>query len=247
MHNKTLISLTMAALLSLPIGSPKAGANSLARPAYGKEVGVSIMGAIVSKDTSKSVVLLKEKQSGKVKAHKIGHKILEKYQIVAISKNYISVLKGSETLKVYKDKFAGEAIAKAKTSSSSSGSAGKYFKEDGFERKDDGTSSIDIKMTEAYRDNIVKNQLQDILMQATALPYYEEGKIVGFQLSQIDNDSVFAKGGFQDKDVITSVNGIELNSISGAIKLLRSLKQEGSINVEMMRDGTKRDMTISVN
>ena len=105
-------------------------------------------------------------------------------------------------------------------------------------------------MTEAYRDNIVKNQLQDILMQATALPYYERRKerlLAGFQLSQIDNDSVFAKGGFQDKDVITSVNGIELNSISGAIKLLRSLKQEGSINVEMMRDGTKRDMTISVN
>jgi len=81
-------------------------------------------------------------------------------------------------------------------------------------------------MTEAYRDNLIGNELQKILMQATALPYFEEEKIVGFQLTQIDKDSIFSKGGFENNDVITNVNGLELNSISGAVKLLKSLKGE---------------------
>lgn len=216
------------------------------RPAYGKEVGISIMGAIVSKDTSKSVVLVKEKDSGKVTALKIGKMILEKHKILHIEKNYIVVQKDRDILHVYKDKFAGEAIAKASSSPASSKAGASSYKEDGFERTDDGEEKIDVKMTSSYRDNLVNNDLQNVLMQATALPYYEDGKIKGFQLSQIEEKSIFAKGGFKDNDVITKVNGIDLNSISGAIKLLKSLKSEGSISVEMSRGGSLREMTISV-
>jgi type II secretion system protein C len=215
------------------------------RPAYGQEVGISIMGAIVSKDPQKSVVLIKEKASGKVKALKVGKSLLDKHPVLHIEKNYIVVKKLSETILVYKDKFAGAAIAKAKSQPSSLGGP-KTYKEDGFERKDDGKSEIDIKMTSQYRDNIINNDLQKVLMEATALPYYEGGKIIGFQLSQIEDDSIFSKGGFVNNDVITNVNGVDLNSISGAIKLLKSVKGEKSISVQIKRNGSFRDMTISV-
>ncbi|MEZ4741781.1 MAG: hypothetical protein R3B45_04935 [Bdellovibrionota bacterium] len=61
-----------------------------------------------------------------------------------------------------------------------------------------------------------------ILMQATAQPYMKDGVVKGFQLSQIDPDSIFDKGGFRDLDVVTAINGIELNSAAGAISLLKS-------------------------
>lgn len=246
MNFKNLIILALCNFVTSAYGQSNIQDQD-ARPAYGKEVGISIMGAIVSKDVGKSVVLIKEHESGKVIALKVAKKLLKKYPILHIEKNYIVVQKDSEVLRVYKDKFAGEAIAKSKATPGAVVDTGKrVFKEDGFEREDDGQSSISVKMTSSYRDNLVGKELQKILMQATALPFYEEGKIIGFQISQIDEDSIFAKGGFQNNDVITSVNGVDLNSISGAIKLLKSLKGESSVAVQMQRDGVSRDMAISV-
>ena len=131
--------------------------------------------------------------------------------------------KNKEILLVYKDKFAGKAIAESSQKKKNNINS---FSEDGFERSLTDDEQIEVKMTEAYRDNLIGNELQKILMQATALPYFEEEKIVGFQLTQIDKDSIFSKGGFENNDVITNVNGLELNSISGAVKLLKSLKGE---------------------
>jgi general secretion pathway protein C len=101
-------------------------------------------------------------------------------------------------------------------------------------------------MTASYRDKMIKQDLQKILMQATALPHFQDGAIVGFSLTQIDQDSIFAKGGFVDSDIITSVNGIPMNSIPGAIKLLNSLREAPSIDVEVLRDGAKRNVQLKV-
>lgn len=213
------------------------------RPAYGKEVGISILGVIVSKSPQKSVVLIKEIESNRVTALKIEKKILDKYPIKHIDKDYIVVEKNKEILLVYKDKFAGKAIAESSQKKKNNINS---FSEDGFERSLTDDEQIEVKMTEAYRDNLIGNELQKILMQATALPYFEEEKIVGFQLTQIDKDSIFSKGGFENNDVITNVNGLELNSISGAVKLLKSLKGEKKITVNIKRGNQTKDLTISI-
>ena len=63
-------------------------------------------------------------------------------------------------------------------------------------------------------------------MQATAEPYFQNGQIMGFKLSQIDADSIYDKSGVRDSDVITAINGNQLNNVSAAIKLLHSLKKK---------------------
>ena len=83
-------------------------------------------------------------------------------------------------------------------------------------------------------------------MQATAEPFMQNGVIAGFKLSQIDSDSIFAKGGLRDDDVITTLNGQKLNSVAGAVTLLKSLKEVPSIEIEMMRGGSTTTMTLNV-
>ena len=63
------------------------------RPAFGSEVGIKIMGAIVSKTKGRSVVLLKEIDSGKVKAMKVGNKISDTHPILKIQKNFLQLKK----------------------------------------------------------------------------------------------------------------------------------------------------------
>lgn len=209
------------------------------------DAGFAIMGTIVSQDPSKSVVLVKQK-SGRVNAYKLEGKI-DNWLLISIDQKYVVVTDGKERLQVWQDKFASEGKRQqvARVPGAAAPRGGNY-REDGFERNDPGSGDIKVKMTASYRDKMIKQDLQKILMQATALPHYQDGMIVGFSLTQIDQDSIFAKGGFVDSDVITSVNGIPMNSIPGAIKLLNSLREAPSIDVEVLREGAKRNVQLKV-
>ena len=92
----------------------------------------------------------------------------------------------------------------------------------------------------------VKTDLAKVLMQATAEPYLEGGQIVGFKMSQIDADSSYDKAGLRDEDVVTAINGQELNSVGGSIALLKSLKGTDELDITIRRGGDTLDFNISV-
>ncbi len=209
--------------------------------ATSEAIGISIMGAIVQQDRTRSVVLVKEHVSGKVQAYRVGRAIMEKYRILEIDNQFIVVLKDKQKTKVFQDKFAPAAKSIA-TNNTGRQPFGDMYSEDGFERK-----GGKVVMTAIYRDKLLKEDMSKIIMQATAQPYMRNGQIKGFQLSQIDPGSIFDKGGFRDNDVITAINGIELDSVSGAIKLLNSLKEATSIEVVIERDGVEQDMSLTIN
>jgi general secretion pathway protein C len=215
-----------------------AGKNVLAEDIY-----IRIMGSIISKISDRNVVLLKDITSGKVSAHRIGDTIKNKYRITDIQQEYLKLITitGNEELTVFQDKFSSEASASNQPKGPAPATAA-VFSEPGFERKD-----RTIAMTSAYRDKLVKEDLAKILMQATAQPYMEDGAIIGFSLTQIDEGSIYWKSGLQDGDIVTSINGIALTSVSGAIKLLHTLKNSDSIEVEYQRNGSKQELNLNIN
>jgi len=206
----------------------------------GSNLGISIMGSIIQKNANENVALIKE-ETGTVKAVKIGHIIMDKYKVISISAQYIEVItRDSNQYLVYQDKFAGNLANK--NSPGPSLVNNDVFKEDGFERNKDK-----IVMTGMYRDKIVQQDLAKVLMQATAEPFMENGSIAGFKMSQIDEGSIYQKAGLKDGDVVTGINGSELNSVAGSITLLKSLKGADNMEVEIKRDGVPMKFTISVN
>ena len=54
-------------------------------------------------------------------------------------------------------------------------------------------------------------------------------------MSQIDNDSIYAKSGVVNGDIITGINGQDLSSVAGTINLLHSLKNADSVEIELRR------------
>jgi type II secretory pathway component PulC len=207
----------------------------------GADIGISIMGAIIQKNEADNVALIKE-SSGVVKAVKKDHVILEKYKVLAVTTKYIEVItRDAKRYFVYQDKF-GVELASQKKDQTTAAAVSDVFREDGFER-----NKGKITMTAMYRDKLVKEDLAKVLMQATAEPFIENGAIVGFLLSQIDEGSIYQKAGCLDGDIITAINGQELNSVAGAIALLRSLKGADNVDVDVRRGGSSQKITVSVN
>lgn len=208
----------------------------------GTELGITMMGSITNPDPTKSVALVKE-SSGKVSAVRRGHR-LGSYVVAEVTYRYMIVTKAAQNYLVYQNKFAGEFVKandQAPAANQPSFALKDTYSEDGFERR-----AGKVQMNAAYRNKLINQDLSKILMQATAIPAIEHGEIVGFKLLQIDSDSIYAKAGFLDHDVITSINGQPLNSAAGAVRLLQSLRGESHIDVEFTRGGTTQKLSLKV-
>ena len=214
-----------------------------ATPTNGTTLGFLVVGTIAQKTPSNNVALVKVISSGSVVAVKIGHVIDSKYKVTDISDKYVRVItRDSQHWLVFLDKFSGEFKTVASSGPRAVIDPVGSFKEDGFER-----NNGKVAMTAAYRNRIVNNDLSKILMQATAEPVLKNGVVAGFKIYQIDTDSIFAKGGLRDEDLITAINGQKLTSVAGAVTLLKSLKEVSSIEVEIERGGVPTKLDISVN
>ena len=211
-------------------------------------IGLTIMGTIVPAGSGNAVALIKEAATGTVKAVKTGYQILAKaYVVTEVHAKYIIVERPDKTLLlIFQDKFAREfnsgLVAADPAKGPAGGETGDTYREDGFERNRD-----QIKMSSNYRDRLVNQDLAKVLMQATAEPAMENGALVGFKFTQIDQDSIYAKSGIQDNDVITGINGQKLNSVSEAVTLLKSLKQADQMEIEYKRSGSAQRVQINVN
>lgn len=212
-------------------------------------VGLTIMGTIVKAgSTSGGVALVKEINSGSVKAVKVGTDLIGKsFTVLEVQAKYLVLMKPDQTrILVYQDKFAGEfrggaKIAGTTTNSTVPAGDGDSFKEDGFER-----DKNQVKMSSSYRDRLVNQELAKILMQATAEPAMENGVVAGFKFSQIDRDSIYAKSGLRDNDIVTGINGQKLTSVGEAVTLLKSLKQADRLQIELKRGGATETIKIDV-
>jgi general secretion pathway protein C len=88
--------------------------------------------------------------------------------------------------------------------------------------------------------------LSQILMQARALPYLEQGKIAGFRISRIVPNSIYAKIGLQNGDVIQQINSQALDDPGKFFQLYQGLRTESSISIDLLRGGRRQTMNYEI-
>jgi type II secretion system protein C len=77
-----------------------------------------------------------------------------------------------------------------------------------------------------------------ILTQARMLPSYDEdGELRGLKLSGIKAGSQLQAAGFQEGDVVRSVNGTEIASPAQGLRILREIDASEAVEVEVERAG----------
>jgi general secretion pathway protein C len=97
----------------------------------------------------------------------------------------------------------------------------------------ESTTSTYVVSRETVRENL--DNLPSLLTQARAELYFKEGRPEGFQLSQIQKGSILKSVGFEDGDVIRSVNGQEIRSLEDAIALYQQLDDSDSYTIGILR------------
>ena len=115
------------------------------------------------------------------------------------------------------------------------------FKEEGYEFKDNK-----IFMTESYKKKLLTQDFSKVLQDAKADPYMVGGKLAGFKLSRVRQDSIYEKSGFANGDIVTEINGIELTSVSQAISVLQAARNSTRLEVTVIQNGTPNTIEINI-
>jgi general secretion pathway protein C len=109
--------------------------------------------------------------------------------------------------------------------------------------KESATSTY-VLSREVVRENL--ENLPDFLTQARAELYYKEGKPEGFRLSQIQQGSLLRSVGFENGDVIRSVNGQEVRSLEDAIALYQKFGDSDSFTIGILRGERVRTLNVKI-
>lgn len=131
--------------------------------------------------------------------------------------------------------------AKRKYAAIATAPAAKEFREEGFER-----TGGNINMSKDYKTRLLGPEFTKVLQDAKASPNIVGGKLRGFQLSRIRENSIYQKSGLQNGDVVEEINGILLTDTAQAIKLLNSLRNESEIEIRVVRGGKPINFVINV-
>ena len=85
--------------------------------------------------------------------------------------------------------------------------------------------------------NAALTDLSQLATQARIVPSFKNGVANGFKLFSIVPDSLYAKIGIQNGDVIRRINGYEMNSPDKALEIYQKLRDANRIEVELERRG----------
>lgn len=93
----------------------------------------------------------------------------------------------------------------------------------------------------------VLNNFSKVLTQARMVPNItDDNKTDGFKIFQIKPDSIYEKLGLKDNDIIKRVNGQDLDNFEKATGLFTALRNEKTISIDVVRNGTRLNYTYEI-
>jgi general secretion pathway protein C len=113
---------------------------------------------------------------------------------------------------------------------------------DGVRKLTDNRYEIDKTLIDSSLSN-----LNSLATQARLVPSFKNGVANGFKLFQIQPGSLYSSIGIENGDVITRINGYEINSPDKALEIYSKLRESSHVTLELDRGGQniKKDYSIT--
>ena len=101
--------------------------------------------------------------------------------------------------------------------------------------------SISDRLKEIEATRLGGRSTARLFSEARILPKYEDGQLVGVQLNNIKEGSLYERLGIVDGDTITELNGIQINDAAASAQVLSQFTEAEEFNIVVRgSDGTKR-------
>jgi len=206
-----------------------------------------VIGVIASSDQQQGVALMKHKPSGKVVAFHEGDLIKPKLLLDKVERRFVKLLLDNQAYRMAVGDEAITAIPQNEQRDNSEPNPQGSIVADlrhasGIERQGNV-----LTVSGSLKESLIGENLSKVLMQAAAIPHTLEGKLVGFQLLEIDEGSIFDIAGFKNGDVITHINDQPINNAALAIRALNNLRQAEQVNFNYLRQNQELELTVRIN
>jgi general secretion pathway protein C len=97
-----------------------------------------------------------------------------------------------------------------------------------------------------YRDMVVSDpQSAGNLVQIN--PKSADGRFIGYELQPGQDSALLSRMGLAPGDIVTSVNGVKLDSPAKALSLLRGLSSMDEIRLDIERSGVPQSLIVNIN
>jgi general secretion pathway protein C len=135
-----------------------------------------------------------------------------------------------ETLRLPRDRTPAGPPAADNGSASRSNVAGSAGKAAAFQR---------------YRNQIKRNP-SSFIDYVQAAPHRENGRFVGFKLQAGRRGDAFQELGLQSGDIVTAINGVQIDSPASGMRAMRALSDGDTVNVTLLRGGQETSLSLSL-
>jgi general secretion pathway protein C len=88
--------------------------------------------------------------------------------------------------------------------------------------------------------------INTLLSQVRIRPHFKDGKADGLALSNIKGDSIFAKLGLRDGDVVQGVNDRPIRSPDDILSFYKNLRSESRMSLQINRRGQERTINYRI-
>jgi general secretion pathway protein C len=220
-------------------GEDGAGQKSSA-PLKRAELNAKLIGT-VSGSRENSFAIIEDGSTKTQQLYQIDDTLLEQARIIEISRCKVvllrdgarEVLECPEEGEPDKPKPAPVALGTAPPGSGEPG---------GGVRK---VSESEYLVDEGEVESALSN-LNQLLTQIRIVPNFQDGKPDGFKVFAIKPDSIFAKLGLENGDVIQRVNGRDLSTPEKAFQVFQDLRNEKSLSVDVVRKGSPQSLRYQI-
>ena len=91
------------------------------------------------------------------------------------------------------------------------------------------------------------NDVSQLATQISITPHIsEDGGPDGLALKNIKPNSIFRRMGLRNGDILTGVDGQEIQTVDDALKLYENLKSASGVQVQILRRGQERTIDYSI-
>lgn len=187
--------------------------------------------------------IVRDESNQQTKIYRIGDKILDIAPVLRIERNRIIILHEGrqEALLIYEEMTGPVAQVSTPQVFPPRGPGSSPF------------SAPDVRMLSPNRYELDKrgfdqqiSNIGPLLTQARVVPNLVDGKISGYRIFSIVPDSLYAKIGLREGDIIERVNGAEISTPENALQLFQRFRNESRFQVDLVRDGRKETLSYTI-
>ncbi len=195
-------------------------------------LNLTLHGVYVDEDPEKGAAIIGTSGSTQ-KYYKVGAAVMNGVTLRGVFDDRVVLLRNgqSEVLRFPKVPSAGSLATPSRASPTA---------------KPGPASSVNSTALQGYREEFTK-QPTKIFEHVRFVPVRSRDGLKGYRVLPQRNRELYNKLGIRPSDLVTAVNGVPLNNTQEAMKLMQTLQDAQSLQVDIVRGGQPQSLTFSLN